>query len=144
MKVIIVSIVALLFVQACVATPNSIFPDDQCNDNASDHASVEAIKHNREALYAKKLKKLKKRKPKKDAYSAIARGHYYLMSYRSGRRGVHKVPGLTKDQLDSNHCKYRIIAGLEDTIYGENHLKYRIAIRRYASIFNKSMFPHCN
>ena len=142
MKIIIVSIMTFLLIQACVAKPSSISPDNQ--GSAFDHFSVEGIKHNREALYAKKLKKLKKRKPKKDAYSAIAHGHYYLMSYRSGRRGVHRVPGLTKDQLSSNRCKYRTIAGLGDSIYGESHLKYRIAIRRYASTFNKTMFPYCN
>lgn len=142
MKTFIVSIMSLLLAQACMATP----PPDRSPNNqsiASERFSVERIKNNREALYAKKLKELKKKNPKKDAHAAIKRGRYYLMSYRSGRRGVHKVPGLTKQQLASHHCKYRTISGLGDSIYGKNHLKYRIAIRHYASKFNKTIRPYC-
>lgn len=140
MKKITISLFALLLLQSCAATP---IKSENKQSYADNRFSIDKIKKKRENIYAVKLLELNNRNPVSDVKSAVARKNYYLLSYNSGRGGMNKVPGVTPQQLAKNHCDFRALEGLGDSIYGENHLKYRVAIRRYANTFNKMMLSYC-
>lgn len=129
-----------ILLTSCVVAPVKGTDQDQ---NTVKPYSVESIKQQREAEYAKKLLALKKRDPVLDAQSIIASGKIHLLAYQSGRGGIHKAPGLSDAQASHAKCKFKLLDGMGDVIYGENHLKYRIAIRRYAQRYNQVIYPFC-
>ncbi len=131
-----------LLVQACVAVPN-----ESSSNNSSPQPgkrfSIENIKKQKEAEYAKKYADLKKMNPSEEVAKAVKNNSIYLLAYNSGRGGERKIPGLVEPQPTNINCRVLQLDGMGDAIYGENHLKYRIALRKYASEFNASMLTHC-
>ena len=130
-----------IFLTSCVVAPVKGTDQDQ---NAVKPYSVEVIKQQREAEYAQKLQALNQRDPVQDAQTTIASGKIiHLLAYQSGRGGKLKAPCLTDAQASHANCKFKLLDGMGDAIYGENHLKYRIAIRRYAQRYNQCIYPYC-
>ncbi len=129
--------------QACVAAPNNPPPSSYQPDANSSRFSIEGIKQRREAEYAKKLIDLNKKNPAYEAQKAIENNDIHLLTFHSGRGGSIAVPGIEESQVKNVNCRLVQLDGMGDSIYGENHLKYRVAIQKYASEFNATMFTYC-
>ena len=125
---------------ACVAAPEKPEKGSTMRDLAKkENASAEAIKQRQEQQYAQLLENLQRRSSTQEARNAIARRDYYMMAYYAGRGGL-KIPGVNSNQT---RCRIQQLDGMGDMIYGDNHMKYRLAMRDFASQFNRIMQSHC-
>lgn len=141
MKQIVTIASVCLLMQACAGLPAK--KNKNTMVDLPKNASVAVIKKDREDKYAQRLYELNQRNPVQDAQQAISAGNYHLLGYQSGRGGSNKAPGLTGQQAASASCGFRRLDGFGDTIYGESHLRYRVASRKYATQFNRAMYPYC-
>ena len=128
--------------QACVAVPNE-FSSNRSSSQPSNRFSIETIKKQKEAEYAKKYADLKQMNPSVEVAKAVKNNSIYLLAYQSGRGGARLIPGLVEPQPTNINCRVLQLDGMGDSIYGENHLKYRVELRKYASEFNAKMFSYC-
>ena len=128
--------------QACVAVPNES-SSNQSSQQTNNRFSIENIKKQKEAEYAKKYADLKQMNPSVEVAKAVKNNSIYLLAYQSGRGGSRIIPGLVDPQPDNINCRVLQLDGMGDSIYGENHLKYRVELRKYASEFNARMLTHC-
>ena len=140
-KLLLLSGISLLM-QACVAVPNES-SSNQSSQQPNNRFSIENIKKQKEAEYAKKYADLKQMNPSVEVTKAVNNNSIYLLAYHSGRGGVRTIPGLVEPQPTTLNCRVLQLDGMGDSIYGENHLKYRVALRKYASEFNARMLAHC-
>ena len=140
-KLLLISCVSLLM-QACVAVPNESSSNNS-SAQPNKRFSIENIKKQKEAEYAKKYADLKKMNPSDEVAKAVKSNSIYLLAYNPGRGAERKIPGLLEPQPITVNCRVLQLDGMGDVIYGENHLKYRIALREYASAFNARMMTYC-
>ncbi|KAG1661930.1 hypothetical protein GQR58_021206 [Nymphon striatum] len=126
-----------ILMQACVAVPNES-SSNKSSSQPSNRFSIENIKKQKEAEYAKKYADLKKMNPSVEVAKAVKNNSIYLLAYQSGRGGARLIPGLVEPQPTTVKCRVLQLDGMGDSIYGENHLKYRVALRKYASAFAQS------
>ena len=140
-KLLLISGISLLM-QACVAVPNES-SSNRSSSQPNNRFSIEKIKKQKEAEYAKKYADLKKMNPSVEVAKAVKNNSIYLLAYQSGRGGARLIPGLVEPQPTNINCRVLQLDGMGDSIYGENHLKYRVELRKYASEFNAKMFSYC-
>ena len=140
-KLLLISGISLLM-QACVAVPNES-SSNRSSSQPSNRFSIENIKKQKEAEYAKKYADLKKLNSSEEVAKAVKNNNIYLLAYQSGRGGARLIPGLVEPQPTNVNCRVLQLDGMGDAIYGENHLKYRVELRKYASEFNAKMLSYC-
>ena len=133
-------------VQAC----SSPVPDqsDSSSDNITpeefgDRFSIDNIKKEREAYYAKKRLELKNTSPSAEVVKALRSGNVYLMEVPAGRGGSRSLPGLVEPKILQVNCKTVPVEGMGDVLYGKNHILYRKELLIFMREFNALMIPNC-
>lgn len=140
--------VCLLIFTACSGTATNDTNEKSSSDSImpkefGDRFSIDNIKKEREAYYAKKRIELKNTSPSAEVVKALRSGNVYLMEIPAGRGGSRSFPGLVEPKIMEVNCKTVPVEGMGDVLYGKNHILYRKELLIFMREFNALMIPNC-